>query len=112
MVFSNGNNPALTNINDKFLEIMNDRGKLASSLLSPVHKITNPEQAGQVKPEKDPDSNNVKDFSMSKTIHVTLYNNLLTFRDTYKWIELKDNFSKMIENENYNVAYANLSHKK
>ena len=38
------NNQELENINDKLLEIMNDRGILASYLMSPLSKITNPEK--------------------------------------------------------------------
>ena len=42
MVTSKENNRALVNLNNKFLEIMNDRGILASYLMSPLSKITNP----------------------------------------------------------------------
>ena len=39
---STKNNQALENVNNKLLEIMNDRGILASYLMSPLSKITNP----------------------------------------------------------------------
>ena len=35
------NNRAIENLNNKLLEIMNDRGIIASNLLSPLAKITN-----------------------------------------------------------------------
>ena len=35
---------ALEKLNEKFLEIMNDRGILATYLMSPLSKITNPEK--------------------------------------------------------------------
>ena len=38
---SNESNQAKENLNNKLLEIMNDRGILASYLLSPLSKITN-----------------------------------------------------------------------
>ena len=38
------NNKALENLNNKLLEIMNDRGKLAPYLLSPLSKITDHEK--------------------------------------------------------------------
>ena len=41
------NNQAIENLNDKLLEIMNDRGILASYLLSPLSIITNPENKSQ-----------------------------------------------------------------
>ena len=37
------NNQAIENINNKLLEVMNDRGILATYLMSPLSKITNPE---------------------------------------------------------------------
>ena len=37
------NNQALENLNEKLLEMLNGRGKIASNLLSPLSKITNPE---------------------------------------------------------------------
>ena len=43
MLTSNHNNNALDNIKDKCLEIMKNRGKIASYLLSPSSKITNPD---------------------------------------------------------------------
>ena len=40
-------NQALENLNDKLLEIMKDRGVIASYLLSPLSKITKPENTSQ-----------------------------------------------------------------
>ena len=39
-----GNNQAIDNLNDRLLEITNDRGIIASYLLSPLSKITNLEK--------------------------------------------------------------------
>ena len=47
------NNQAIENLN-KLLEIMIDRGILARYLMSPLSKITNPENASQFKLVKDP----------------------------------------------------------
>ena len=41
------NNIAIENSNNKLLEIMNDRGILATYLMSPLSKITNPENSSQ-----------------------------------------------------------------
>ena len=91
---------------------MNDRGIIESYLLSPLSKITKPEHTSQFKLVKDPSSNRVNDLLMNKTIPVTLCNNLLTFRDTDKEIELQGDLLKMITNKNYNVDLAKLSDKK
>ena len=91
---------------------MNDRGILATSLMSPLSKITNPENSSQFKLVKDHNSNRVNVLLIKNTIPITLYNNLLTFRDTGKEFELKGNLLKMTTNSNYNVDHASLAHKK
>ena len=106
------NNKALENINDKLLEIINDRGIIASYLLSPLSKITNPEKTTQFKIVKDPSSNRVKDLLIQNTIPVALHNSLLTHRDTGREFELQVYLLKMITNKNYNVDLANLANKK
>ena len=106
------NNKAKENLNNKLLEIMNDRGILASYLLSPLSKITNPENITQFKLVKRSTSNRVNDLKINNSIPFTLHNNLLTFRDTNKQFELKGDLLKMITNKNYNVNLASLSDKK
>ena len=109
---SKENNLALENLNNKLLEIMNDRGILATYLMSPLSKITNPENTTQFKLEKDPSSNRVNDLKIHNSIPITLHNNLLTFGDSGKVFELKGELLKMITNKNYNVNHASLSDKK
>ena len=109
---SRDNNLALENLNNKLLEVMNDRGILATYLMSPLSKITNPENTTQFKLEKDPSSNRVNDLRIHNSIPITLHNNLLTFRDSGKVFELKGELLKMITNKNYNVNHASLSDKK
>ena len=107
------NNLAIENINNNLLEIMNDRGILATYLMSPLSRITNPENTTQFKLIKDSTSNRVvNDLKINNSIPITLYNNLLTFRDTNKQFELKGDLLKMITNKNYNVNHASLSDKK
>ena len=43
------NNQAIDNLNNKLLEIMNDRGILATFLMSPLSKNNNPENSSQFK---------------------------------------------------------------
>ena len=102
-------NKTLQKINNKLLEIMNERGILASYLMSPPSKKTNPQKTSQFKLVKDSSSNRVNDLKINNTIPITLYNNLLTFRDTGKEFELKGDLLKMITNKNYNVDFASLA---
>ena len=106
------NNQAIENLNNKLLEIMNDRGIIASYLLSPLAKITNPENTTQFKLVKDSSSNRVIDLLIHNTIPITLHDNLSTFRDTNKVFELKGDLLKNITNKNYNVDLASLQDKK
>ena len=106
------NNLAIENINDKLLEIMNDRGILATYLMSPLSRITNPENTTQFKLVKDHNSNRVNDLLINNTIPITLYGNILTFRDTNKQFDLKGDLLKMITNTKFNVDLASLSDKK
>ena len=106
------NNQAIENLNNKLLEIMNDRGILASYLMSPLSKITNPENTSQFKLVKDPSLNRVNDLKIHNSIPITLYGNMLTFRDTNKQFELKGDLLEMITNSKYNVDLASLADKK
>ena len=81
-------------------------------MISPLSKITNPENTSQFKLVKDSISNRVIDLKINQTIPVTLHDNLLTFRDTNKQFELKGELLKMITNKNYNLDLANLSDRK
>ena len=112
MESSKRNNEALSNISGKLLEILNDRGVLASYLLSVLTKITNPERTSHFKLVKAPDSNRVDDLLINKTVPITLYDNLLTFRDIIKQLELREDLPRMITTKNYNVDHLNLSDKK
>ena len=60
------NNQAIGNLINKLLEIMNDKGILASYLLGPLSKIINPENATQFKLVKDHNSNGVNYLLIKK----------------------------------------------
>ena len=80
--------------------------------MSPLSKITNPENTTQFKLVKDSTSSRVNDLKINNSIIITLHNILLTFRDTNKQFELKGDLLKKITNKNYNVDLASLSDKK
>ena len=56
--------------------------------MSLLCEITNPEKSSQFILVKDSNSNRVSDLKINKTMPITLYNNLLFFRDTGKEFEL------------------------
>ena len=102
----------LLNLNDKLLNIMNDRGILVSYLMSPLSKITSLAHTSQSTLRRIPDSNRVSDLLINKTIPITVNDNLLKFRDTDKNCELEEDLMKMTTNKNYNVDLAKLTDKK
>ena len=106
------NNQAIEKLNNKLLEIMDDRGVIESYLMSPLSKITNPENSSQFKLLKDPHSKRVNDLLIHNNRPITLHDNLLAFRDTNKQFELKRDLLKMITNKNYNFDPASLSDEK
>ena len=63
---------------------MSDRGTLASFLSSIPSKTNSLEHISQLTLVNDPASNRVSDVLINKTKPVTLYDTLLTFRDTEK----------------------------
>ena len=109
---TNNNNKTLEIFNSKLLEIMNDRGILATTLMSLLSKITNPKNTRQFQLVNFSSSNRVNDLLIHNTIPLFLNNTLLTFRDTGKDFELKGDFLKMTTNKNYNVDLARLQYTK
>ena len=91
---------------------MNDRVVLAFYLLSPLSKITNPDNSSQFKLVKDSSSNRVNDLLIHNRIPNTSHDNLITFLDTCKIFELKGDLLKMITNKNSNLDLASLTDKK
>ena len=69
-------------MNDNLLEIMKDRGLLASYLLSPLSKITDPENTIQLELVKDLNSNRVISLLSNNTKPVFYKKKLLAFRNT------------------------------
>ena len=80
--------------------------------MSPLSKITNPENTSQFRLEKDHNSNRVNDLLIKNKIPITLYGNILTFRDSGKVFQLKGDLLEIITNSKYNVDPASLQDKK
>ena len=62
------NNKTIENLNNKLLEIMNDRGILAIYLMSTSSKINNSETSSQFKLVKDFNLNRVNGLEINKAI--------------------------------------------
>ena len=76
---------------------------LASDLVYLLINLVKLEHTSQFKLVKDPNSNRVKNLLIKKIIPVTLYDNLLIFRDSNTKFNLKGDLLKIITNYNFNT---------
>ena len=76
---------------------------LASSLVI----LFKPENTSQFELSKDPNSFRMNDSLINKGILVTLYSNMLTFRDSNKSFKLDEALSKTITNYDFNATHSN-----
>ena len=81
-------NKALRNLNEKFLELMNEKGMIAPYLASSLVNLFKPENKNHFRLLKDLNSTKLNDFLINGGIPVTIYSNILTFRDSNKSFKL------------------------
>ena len=101
------NNKAIENFNEKFLELMNDKGMISSYLASSLVNLFKPENKSQFRLKKDLSSTKMNDFLINKGIPVTLVSNLLIFRDSNKSFKLEGDLLETITNYDFNVDHSN-----
>ena len=102
------NNKAIENLNEKVLESKNDEGLIDSSLVE-VFKYDN---KGQFRLSKDPNSTKMNDFLINEKVPVTIFSNMLTFRDTNKVFQLEGDLLKVMTNNKFNVDRSNQQDRK
>ena len=106
------NNKAIENLNEKFLELMDDKGMIAPYLASSLVEVFKKDNKSQFRLRKDPDSTKLNDFLIHGKIPVTIFSNMITFRDTDKTFRLKGDLLKVITNHKFNVDHSNPQDKK
>ena len=79
---------------------------LASYLMSPITKNTNPGISTQINLANDSTSNRFNDLKSHNSKPFVLQKNLITFLDTCKVFELKGDILEMVINKKYNVDLA------
>ena len=78
------NNKALQNLSEKFVELMNEKGMIAPYLVSSLVNLFKTENKSQLTLLKDLNSTKWNDFLINGGIPVTIYSNILIFRDSNK----------------------------
>ena len=71
------NNKAIENLNEKILELMNDKGMIAPYLASSLVNLFKPENKSQFRLKKDPNSTKMNDFLIHRSIPVILFSNMI-----------------------------------
>ena len=106
------NNKAIENLNEKILELMDEKGMIASYLASSLVEVFKKDNESQFGLRKDPNSTELNDFLIHGTIPVTIYSNMIVFRDSNKTFRLEDDLLKVITNHKFNVDHSNTQDKK
>ena len=79
---------ALEQINEKVLELMNNKGMIAPYLTSSlVNLFFKPENTSQSKLIKEPNSIGLMNFLINRSIPVSLCSNMLTFKDNIEFFK-------------------------
>ena len=95
-------NKAIEILKEKVLESMNDKGLIDSSLL----EVLKSDNKGQFRLFKDPNSTKPNDLLINEKVPVTIFNNMLTFRDTNKVFKLEGDLYKVITDYKFNVDHS------
>ena len=106
------NNKAIENLNGKILELMDDKGLIAPYLVSSLVEVFKKDNKSQFRLRKDPNSTKMNNFLIHGTIPVTIFSNMITFRDSNKSFRLEGDLLKVITNHKFNVDRSSRQDKK
>ena len=87
--------------------MMDNKGMIAPYLASSLFIPFKPEYKSQFRLIKDLNSTKMNDFLMNEGIPVTLYSNMLTFRDSYKSFKLDGDHLERMTKHDFNVSHSN-----
>ena len=85
---------------------MNEKGLIAPYLTSSLVNLFKPENKSQFRLRKDTNSTKMNDFLIHGGIPVTLFSNMITFRDSNKSFRLEGDLLKLITNYKFNADHS------
>ena len=91
---------------------MNGKGMIAPYLPSSLVNIFKPENKSQFRLRTDLNSTKMNDFSTHGNIPVSLYSNMITFRDNIKSFRLDGDLLNLIPNYKFNADHSTPQDKK
>ena len=106
------NTKAISGLNDKVFELVDEKGLIAPYLASSLVNLCKPENRSHSRLKKDPNSPKIIDFSTNGGIPVSLYSNMITFRDSNKSFKLDGDLLETITNYDFNVDHSNQQDRK
>ena len=109
---SKKNTKAISDLNEKVLELMDEKGLIAPYLTSSLVEVFKKDNKSQFRLRKDPNSTKMNDFLIHGTIPVTIFSNMITFRDSNKSFRLEGDLLKIITNHKFNADNSSHQDKK
>ena len=106
------NSKAIENLNEKILELMNDKGLIAPYLTTSLVEVFKKDNKSQFRLRKDPISTKLNDFLIHGIIPVTIFSNMIVFRDSNKSFRLEGDLLKVITNHKFNANHSSPQDKK
>ena len=101
------NSNVLENLNEKNLDLMNDKGMIAPTLASSLVNLFKPENKSKFSFKKYPNSTRMKNILINGGIPVSIYNKMLTFRDSNRSFKLDGGLLEAMMNYDFNVRTSN-----
>ena len=97
---------AISDLNEKVLELMDEKGLIAPYLASSLVNFFKFENQSQFRLRKDLISTEMNSFLIHGIIPVSLHSNMITFRDSNKSFKLDGDLLKLITNYKFNVDHS------
>ena len=91
---------------------MNDKGMIAPYLTTSLVEVFKKDNKSQFRLRKDPNSTKMKNFLIHGNIPVTIFSNMITFRDSNKTFRLEGDLLKVITIYKFNVDHSSPQDKK
>ena len=105
-------NETIENLNEKILELMNEKGLIVPYLTTSLANVLSLENKSQFRLRKDPNSTKMNDFLIHRGIPVTLFSNMIIFRDSNKSFKLGEDLLKVITDYKFNADHSSPQDKK
>ena len=99
-------NKAVENFNERSLELMDDEGLIARNLALSLVNLSKPENKSQFRLKKDLNSTKMRDFLINDGIPLTLFSNMITFRDSNKTFKLDGDLLETLTNYDFIVSHS------